>query len=59
MFLMNFGLVNQPENPLSQDFKLIHELWKSLSRFDTADDIETVSRNHLYAVIEAILGLNE
>jgi len=56
-FLINFGFANTPDNSLSPDYKLTHELWKSLSRYDSSDQAETVPKKHLLAVVQAIVGL--
>ena len=42
-FLINFGLVSNPENLLSPEFKLTHELWRSLSHHKP-DYVESVHK---------------
>jgi hypothetical protein len=51
LFLVQFGLVNTPDNKMSQDYKLTHELWKSLSRSDFTDKFATANKNHIFVIV--------
>lgn len=64
VFLTRFGLANKVDNPLSPDYKLAHELWKSMFFGKKVvnrkpDEVELVTRDQLIVVVQVIVGLGE
>lgn len=57
LFLVQFGLVNAPDNHLTQDYKLTHELWSSLNGAHYDESRPSVFKRHLMEICGAILGL--